>query len=112
MDGSYVTTEWFVFFYFPIVPIRSLRVRYHGRDDNSSLIVSSFADRYTICEITRPRFKQVLFTYAFACMSLLWFAFVLWNTFEIEDRFQPRDFQRFITELYPILKPLNAENKV
>jgi hypothetical protein len=25
-DGSYVKTEWFVFFYVPIFPIRSLRV--------------------------------------------------------------------------------------
>ncbi len=29
-DGSYITTEWFVFIYIPLIPLKSLRVRYQG----------------------------------------------------------------------------------
>ena len=29
-DGSYLTTEWLVFLYVPLIPIRSLRVVYRG----------------------------------------------------------------------------------
>lgn len=31
-DGSYVTTEWIMFFYLPSVPLRSFRVRPTGHD--------------------------------------------------------------------------------
>lgn len=34
-DGSYVTTEWIVFAYLPVIPIRSLRVLPAGRGTNA-----------------------------------------------------------------------------
>jgi len=33
-DGSYITTEWFVFVYLPILPLRSLHVLQNGNDTN------------------------------------------------------------------------------
>ena len=61
--GCYVTTEWFVFLFVPIIPLRSLRVRYLDEDHGYLGIRTS--TRYTVYEKTLPNWKQVLCTYAF-----------------------------------------------
>lgn len=35
-DGSYITTEWIVLAYLPLIPIRSLRVSYRGPGERRS----------------------------------------------------------------------------
>lgn len=60
-DGSYVTTEWFVFIWLPIVPLRSLRVQESGSESR----LLGWADTYRVLSVTSPNVRQVLFTYGF-----------------------------------------------
>lgn len=40
-DGSYITTEWITVFWIPIIPIRSLRVRYIEEGERGLFTISS-----------------------------------------------------------------------
>ena len=50
-DGSYVTTEWIVFAYFPIAPIRSVRVWRTSKSTNAIVYSSQgyMAQRMPLC---------------------------------------------------------------
>lgn len=71
-DGSYTTTEWLVFFYVPLIPIRSLRVRYQGPAESSFPIGFGSAESYTIYEKRFPHWKQVLCTYGYISLVAAW----------------------------------------
>ena len=62
-DGSYITTEWIVGFYIPLVPLRSLRVRYQGPAERRVPIGFGSADSFAVYEKTAPDWRQVLCTY-------------------------------------------------
>src|SRR5579872_6412107 len=73
-DGSYITTEWFVVAYVPIVPLKSMRIRpgaggkYYGLYNSST---------YYILEKTGIDGRQILFIYAWfaAFIAAVVFAF-------------------------------------
>jgi len=69
-DGSYVTTLWFVFFYLPIVPIRSLRMRTTGEVKYYGLQPNRVVE---VLEKTKPHRKQVLRTYSLFSAGLVIF---------------------------------------
>lgn len=62
-DGSFVTTEWFVFAYLPIAPIISKRISYTQNSPYSTYDAGGFY----VYEIRPLNLKQVISTY-------LWFA--------------------------------------
>lgn len=66
-DYSYVTTEWIVFLYIPLIPIRSLRVIPTATRPDSDSFRIGFGETksYRILEKTPPNWKQVLYTYVF-----------------------------------------------
>jgi len=80
-DDTYVTTEWVVLATIPIIPIRSLRVRYQGPGEQSFPIGIGSCDSYSVFETTRPNRRQVLFTYGFVCILIIWAIFVSWIFF-------------------------------
>jgi hypothetical protein len=52
-DGSYITTEWVVFLYLPLFPIRSFRLRFVVSLDGGA------ERQFVVYEKTRPNLKQV-----------------------------------------------------
>jgi hypothetical protein len=82
-DGSFVTTEWLSFLYIPILPFRSLRVRYNGPVETNSIIGISSATSYTVFERTFPNWKQVLYTYGYISLFVVWVIFIVWLTFKL-----------------------------
>lgn len=74
-DGTFVTTEWIVFLYVPVISLRSLRVRTHGSHGGGFVIFSWASARFSVYEITLPNWRQVLSVYAF----LLGFALWIWG---------------------------------
>ena len=72
-EGSYVTTEWFVVLFVPLIPIKSLRVL----DSNEW---NPFYASYKVLSEDDPSIKQVISTYFFAFfyIALVALAFVLW----------------------------------
>ena len=72
-DGSYLTTEWFVLLFIPILPFRSLRVQETGREGS----VFYRKESYRISETTKPQLKQVLYTYGFAVLCGFWAFFMV-----------------------------------
>lgn len=89
-DGSYLTTEWVVFF-IPIVPLRSLRVRPQPRGEHTFLgVVGYSSDSYAIFEKSAPNWKQVLSTYGFILLLVAWAYFVG----RIAVKIDPRIFDR------------------
>jgi len=61
-DGSYLTTNFFCIFYFPIFPIHSVRVI----PDPRNMSIPFHTNYYTIMEKRRPHLGQVLSIYACA----------------------------------------------
>jgi hypothetical protein len=81
-DGSFITTEWFVFVFVPIIPFRSLRVRYQG----TSGAVFYSKKSYLVCEKTFPNWKQVLCVYSFAIFTVAWIVFIFYAyTYSAKD---------------------------
>jgi len=83
-DGSFVTTEWFVFAYLPIAPMISKRISY---TQNSPYSTYDSSGGFYIYEMLPNNRKQVVSTY-------LWFASIMvwvlgWTYFQdaIEKRF-------------------------
>ncbi|MGB3691413.1 MAG: hypothetical protein WBG70_07370 [Spirulinaceae cyanobacterium] len=66
-DGSYVTTEWIIFIFFPIVPLRSFRV-FPRRITEKFLFFP--VDKYRVLKVPIS-WKQVKNTYIVGILSLL-----------------------------------------
>ena len=71
-DGSYITTEWVVIMMIPIIPLRSLRVRYKGPAERRFPIGLGSADSYVVYEKTFPNLKQVLCVYTYTAFLIGW----------------------------------------
>ncbi|HEX5126265.1 MAG TPA: hypothetical protein VFW00_05965 [Rhodocyclaceae bacterium] len=69
-DGSYCTTEWFIFVNYPIFPIKSLRVVRNLKGDGGTY----FYDKkgYYVLEELPLNKMQVLSTYLFSNLWLAW----------------------------------------
>ena len=64
-DGTYVTTEWFVLLAIPVIPLRSLRVRYQGLGEHLWHLSFGSSENYAVYEKTFPDRKQVVCTYGY-----------------------------------------------
>ena len=76
-DGSFVTTEWFVLGWIPIIPLGSKRIAYTRNSDYATYDASG---GYWVFETMGVNRKQALFVY-------LWFVSILgpivvWGTFQ------------------------------
>jgi hypothetical protein len=71
-DGSFLTTEWASFLYFPLFPFRSLRVRYQGLAERGFPIGVGWSESYAVYEKTSPNRKQVLCVYGYALFVVGW----------------------------------------
>lgn len=75
-DYSYVTTEWVVLLYFPVIPIRSLRVRYTGPGERRWYLGFGSSENYSVFEKRfPPHWKQVLYTYSYLALLIGWIYF-------------------------------------
>ena len=63
-DASYITTQWVVFCFLPVLPLRSLRVR--PTDSQSDYILSTH--HYEVLKKRCPSWKQVLYTYSYVAL--------------------------------------------
>jgi hypothetical protein len=72
-DGTFITTEWLVLVYFPLIPFRSLRVRYQGPGKHRWYLGFGSSDNYAIYEKRfPPHWKQVLYTYGYVALLAVW----------------------------------------
>jgi hypothetical protein len=89
-DGTHITTEWIIFFGIPIIPLRSLHVRYQGKGKRKIPIGFGSAHNYLVHESGRPHWKQVFNTYAFSVFVLAWIGVMAWlffGEFEFVQRY-------------------------
>ena len=56
-DGTYITTEWIVLCYVPIVPIRSIRVKYLGPGAHRWYLGMGSCKQYTVYDQRLPNWK-------------------------------------------------------
>lgn len=83
-DGTYITTEWLVFFYLPLIPIRSLRVSCLGPSDHLSHLGLGSSESYEVYEKHfPPNWKQVLCTYGYVVLLIAWIYAVISITISI-----------------------------
>jgi hypothetical protein len=75
-DGSFVTTEWFVVAYAPVVPIISKRISYTRNSDYAIYDGSG----YFVYETLPLDRKQVIFVYAWVAATIL--PLVVWGAFQ------------------------------
>lgn len=86
-DGSFVTTEWLVFIYLPILPIRSFRVLPTGQNTNAFVYNSQgyMAQRVPLC------WRQVRNVYlGIAIAAAAMFAFIFGISWVINRSSQPQ----------------------
>ena len=70
-DGSYITTKWIVFMWVPLIPIRSLRVKWKGMDTTGGGVSEITTEEYIVYSTQRPSLKQVLSVYMFLAGLLI-----------------------------------------
>lgn len=75
-DGSFETTEWFVFAWVPLVPIISKRIGYTRNSDYATYDDGG----YWVYKLLPLNRKQVLFTYGWFASMLA--PFVVWNHYQ------------------------------
>jgi hypothetical protein len=71
-DGSYVTTEWIVALFIPLVPLRSLRVRPGPQKTRFFYVAGSSERNYAISDENPPHRKQVACVYGFVAFYATW----------------------------------------
>lgn len=69
-DGSVVTTKWFVVAFVPIFPLRSYRLIRETKKDR--FLIFSYSAAHTIVEELPIQWSQVIKTYAFVTVCLVW----------------------------------------
>jgi hypothetical protein len=74
-DGTYVTTEFSILFHIPVLPIRSVRVRYDGVRRNTETGIRG--PQYEIREETSLNWIQILYVYAYVVFVFWWLFFWL-----------------------------------
>jgi hypothetical protein len=60
-DGSYISTVWLIFLLFPLIPLRSFRIRKSGTDS-----------MYEIIEKVPMNWRQVLYIYGYVAFFFVW----------------------------------------
>jgi hypothetical protein len=107
IDGSYITTEWVIILFIPIIPLRSLRVRYEKRE--ASKFLPTTVDKYsTYGKRMWPNWKQVLSIYSFVIFYAVWSYHVVWavvSFFPYLEHIVWAIFLNFIGFLIPISIP-------
>lgn len=80
LDGSYVTTEWVILYFVPVIPLRSLRVIYRGATEPKKEwpALPGTVHHFDIVERQKINWKQVLCVYGFALGLLGWVFAVIW----------------------------------
>jgi hypothetical protein len=80
LSGSFVTTEWIIFLYFPLIPFRSIRLRRAPAEDVNLVIYNEKA--YQIVSRVPLNIGQVLRTYSFAIVAPFWVAGIFYLFFD------------------------------
>ena len=62
-DGSFITTLWVVFFWIPLIPLKSIRVKYAG--PGKSTILPGWSRSYLVLNESGPDVRQVVNIYSF-----------------------------------------------
>lgn len=71
-DGSYITTEWHVYFFVPLIPIRSVRVKAGPLRTTSLYVIGEMRREYVICDEQPINAKQVACVYGFLAFYAAW----------------------------------------
>ncbi len=71
-DGSYVTTEWIVALFVPLLPLRSVRVKASKLRVQSLYVVASTQRSYLISDECPLHVKQVVCVYGFGLFYAAW----------------------------------------
>jgi hypothetical protein len=84
-DGSYITTEFIIFAGIPIMPLRSMRVRYGGATGIVFPVVHS-EEKYAVLATMRPNAKQLLSVYGFIVLMICWVVGLVWGYGKAEGK--------------------------
>jgi hypothetical protein len=80
-DGSFVTTEWIIAGFVPLIPLHTLRVRVEGEQGLIFPIRYSSTD-YRVLAKGRPQLKQVLYIYGFVLFVAAWLRLACENSWD------------------------------
>src|SRR4051812_48958896 len=78
-DGSFVTTEWVVAAYAPLLPLRTVRICRDPANDVNIIVLRS--DAYIVLERIPLSWAQVIKTYAFVAFCFVWWSATIWLVF-------------------------------
>jgi len=72
-NGSFITTEWIVLAYIPLIPIRSLRVSHRGPGEYRWYLGVGSSEKYAVLEKKfPPNWRQVCYTYGYVAFLVIW----------------------------------------
>jgi hypothetical protein len=78
-DGSFITTEWIVAAYAPLIPLGTARICRDPANDLNIIVVRS--DAYLVIEKLPLSWAQVGKTYAFVACCFVWWSLTIWLLF-------------------------------
>jgi hypothetical protein len=83
-DGSFITTTWLIFFWIPIVPLSSMRVKKVPSDRGASSPFSIWSTNYLVYSKRRPVLKQVAYVYVYVFLvASAWSWWTFEHTFDV-----------------------------
>jgi len=104
-DGSFVTTEWIIVGFVPLIPLHTLRVRVEGQDGIIFPIVYR-STNYRVLAKSRPMLKQVVCVYAFVLFVAAWLRLACVNSWDAKLGYTGKIFVWWIMLCIPFVVPL------
>ncbi|WP_050028350.1 hypothetical protein [Verrucomicrobium sp. BvORR034] len=89
LNGSYITTEWIILFYLPIIPIRSLRIARNPQDDVHA--VAYHSESYYVLNREPLCWAQVFSTYGFIVATIAWILGVFVGYMNLSDTWKENE---------------------
>jgi hypothetical protein len=75
-DGSFLTTKWIILFWVPLIPLKSLRIRYVG--PRRPRLFGGWSSGHVVCSEHSIDIRQVASTYAFMALFFVGWAVLKW----------------------------------
>jgi hypothetical protein len=71
-DGSFITTEWIIAAFLPLIPIRSLRIKSSGASERGFFLGFGSSESFAVIHTGPLNWKQVVHTYGYVAFLLIW----------------------------------------
>jgi len=103
LNGSYITTEWVILFYLPVIPIKSLRIARNPQGDVHAVVYHS--ESYYVLSREPLCWAQVFSTYGFIIATIAWILGVSVGYMKLPDNWKENELPMIIGSIIVAAAP-------